>query len=212
MMTQAIEEKHDSLTAPQTVAQEAGLEKFFIHVDLRDLEEGNISKTARRINNYMIGLGFYDPRRANAFLDTLLAPGQTLATVSLSLLRELGGIGTPFYYELWCVRGTFSVDHFLNNLRQTTLWDFQIKLYAILDNEVYPVSAIFSPVPVPIAAPIAAFDFAQMIQQILAMPLPPLPHAIAGQAIAPDALPPANADAGNNNNVGNNSVGNNKKT
>lgn len=124
----------------------------FVHIDLRDVEESS-HEPAYEINKFMLRKGYYDPRRATQFLDTVLEDEDgPLADVKYRRLRELAQVSAA-YYELWKVKADFSFNELVVCLQRKTTVAFTLKFYPIINNDIVRLTVKF---PLPQAAQHAA--------------------------------------------------------
>lgn len=106
---------------------------FYVHIDVL---YGSSPKLSRAINTYMLQKYYFDPRRYFNFFDEVFAPKKP----TLAEMRCAMGKSSPHYYELWRVKGNFSLDSFYRHFRVYPKMlnagdSFKLRLCEIKNNE-----------------------------------------------------------------------------
>ena len=135
-----IETKNDNEVGEDNESEEEEKltkEGYYIHIDILHSKAAPGKKSAkapRQINRFMVSNDAFDPRRATNFPSDLLEPDDKVTWIKK---RELAGVGSDGYYELWKVPEEFSLEGFGNMIEQLQNdgEEVCVQMVRIIDND-----------------------------------------------------------------------------
>jgi hypothetical protein len=103
---------------------------FYVHIDILR----NATGKGRIINSYMLRKYYFDPRRYFNFFDQVFDLTEGAPTLS-----EMRNVCVPAmsnsYYELWKVKGDFSVSDFFDHLANNGFEDTAVRITCMYDGD-----------------------------------------------------------------------------